>query len=553
MTAKHSRLKTIGLILACAVPGLLTVPASQALTLQEAAALALENSSRIQSEGITIQLKAADRDLAYQYFDPSFDASLTYTDTRDYLYPPEIRKFGEDFRVKDFIPDDTTEARIDISLSKLFLSGIQTRLRLVLTEKDSVHDRVDVEGIIDDVNALYPTPGGNRTVQDYSPITSGRVHFTLNIPLYGRGEVAEGIGNYYSMQGEYLAALAQKNHQVSEILAEVINAYWDNRLAVYRQQMRSESLARALEWEQGLNAMIERMPNPAAVRRNNAQNLSQIQGFIEDRRSALSSAESELARSRANLANALGVSQEKIREIGDASRNLSVDFDSLRNQVNVDAWSTLAIENRQDIRALRYEDIAAAELLKWMNNYNKPELDLQLDLVPQMASFGSSGLRAYGDALGNNMGGTGYIIGLHYSQKLGHSAGRARVSQARLNRMQNQINLDNALRSVDVELSSLSQSLLSSLDAVESAFRASVAFRQSVEAMQSERQALDSAYRRFEIERDWMNAAIESASMQTELAKVIVDIRHETGTLVSYAADGSLQINTDAVMQLPQL
>lgn len=557
MNAAKLRIKPITLTLALAAP-LLFAGTAQALSLNEATALAVKNSPQIMTEGINVKLKGADKDIAYKFFEPKVDAAYTVNSLGGFYYPPEIANVSLSSLAPGgtpnpaFLPDNVRTEDLSVSLKKIFLNGTYTELGVSMTKRDSERDKLSASAVVDNFNKVR---GQNLQIDDYFPLTYGVVKFVTRIPLWGRGDLAEGIGDFESKKYKHQAAVANMNHAVSSILASAVYAYWDNRAAVAKYQFRKESLERVERWATRIQEVIGKMDNPAAVRAQYAAELNRIDGYVKERRTNLNNAKSELEQSRSALANALGVSLKKATEMGDASDPMP-ESGLNRDLVNVAKWNETALANRLDIQALRLENTAADELLKWMTDYAKPELNVILAAHQQMVDFGKTGglgEDAYIRALGNLSGDLGYTAGIQFSMKLDHVAAKGRITQATLNKMKNQIDLNAKIHKTGVDLKALADKVNTTIATTESSGDTAKAYRTSVDAAVADKsQTLAVAYRQFETERDWVNAEVERINAQATLAKVIVEVRHQTASLVQYTTDSS-QVRLQDIVTLPKL
>ncbi|HLA36007.1 MAG TPA: TolC family protein [Rhodocyclaceae bacterium] len=559
MNVANFRIKTIALAVALTAPVLFSTTAN-ALTLHEATQLAIKNSPQIMTEGINVKLKGADKDIAYKFFEPKLDASYTYNDLRGFHYPPEIANVSLSSLAPGgipnpaFLPDNVRTEDLAVSLKKIFENGIYTELGLSLTKRDSEKDRLSASAAIDNFNKV---PGQNLSLDDYFPLTYGVVKFVTRLPLWGRGDLAEAIGDFESKQFKLQAAVANMNHAISSILASAVYAYWDNRAAVVKYQVRQESLARTERWVTKIQEIIGSSPKPEEARAKFAAELNRIDGYVKERRNNLNAAKSELEQSRATLANALGIPLKKAMEMGDAI-DVMPEAGVDRDLVDVAKWNEQALAHRLDIQAIKLEGRAADELLKWMKDYADPELNVILAAHQQMVGFGKKesddiGTSGFLNALQNPSGRTGFTAGVQFSMKFDHVAAKGRVTQATLNKMKTGIDLNAKIQKTGVDLKGLADRVNTSVASTASAAETAKAYRASVEAATADKsQSMATAYRQFEAERDWINAEVDRVNTLATLAKVVVEVRHQTATLVKYTTDSG-QVELRDIVTLPKL
>lgn len=538
------------LALALAVSALFSVDL-HALTLQEATGLALKNSPQIMTEGINVKLKGADKDIAYQFFDPKLSASIMANQLGGFDYPAEIERVAlasltGGSPVTSFLPDNYRQDDLTVSLTKIFLSGIYTELTLTETQKDSDHDKLAAAPLLQALN----NGGMHVTFSNYFPYTYGVLKFITRFPLWGRGDLAQGIGDYKSKELLHAAAIDHLNYALSSILASAVYAYWDNRAAVANYELRKASFERISKWTQRINEVIDHQPNPTGVRAQNAAYLSRFDAFLQEKQKDLKTAETALQASRSNLANALGIPLAKATAIGDATDQIPTISDI--DGIDVKAWNDLAMSKRFDIKALNTQVLAADELLKGMEDYQKPELNLVMALHQQMATFGKNSVDGFTGAVDNLSGNLGYTVGLQFNMKLGgNTAARGRVTQATLNKMKAQIDLNNGVRKLNVDLKGIADRIASTAATAKSARESAMTYAKSVEAAVSDkRQTLDNAFRQFDTERYWVNSAADRIAAEASLAKLVIEARHQSGTLIN-PAEGENQITLQSMTTLP--
>lgn len=540
------------LFMAVAIPALFSSTVS-ALSLQEATGLAIKNSPTIMTEGINVKLKGADADIAYKYFDPKLEAEYMRNNLGGFNYPEEIEKLSlaslgiNATSQASFLPDNIRTDDLKLSLKKIFLNGLYTELAINLTQRDSEREKLAGSDAVDALN----NGGMNKSIHDYFPFTYGVMKFVTRVPLWGRGDLAEGIGDYESKKLKYEAAIANMNYAVSSILASAIYAYWDNWAAAAKYKLRKGSLERAENWYAKINEVIAQMKNSQAIKAQYSSDLNRIEGYVQEKRKDMNNAETELSQSRSTLANALGLPLNKALAMGDANDPLP-EMSISSSLIDPDAWNKMALEKRLDIQALKLEDQSADELLKWMKDYDKPELNLVLAVHQQMVDFGKDTvMNNYMDTLEKQSGDLGYTVGLQYTQIIGKTAAKGRITQATLNKMKNQIALNNTIRKTGVDLKGLAEKVNSTIRAADSAAQSADSYKRSVVAAQSDKsQTLATAYRQFDTERDWINGEADRISAQATLAKVIVEVRHQTATLIQRTNDIS-QIKLQDIITLP--
>jgi outer membrane protein TolC len=548
-----SRLKPLAASLALITP-LLFAGSAQAIGLNEITALAIKNSPQIMTAGIDVKLKGADKDIAYRFFDPKVDAEYMINSLGGFGYPEEIENLslasltGGTSPNAAFLPDNVRTEDFKLALKKIFTNGIYTELAINLTERDSDKDKISASAAVSALN----NGGMGANIDNYFPLTYGVLKFVTRVPLWGRGDLAEAIGDYESKKLKHDAAVANMNHAISSILANAVYAYWDNQAAASKYQLRKESLERVERWVARIDDVVKGMENPAAIRAEFSADLNRIDGFLKEKRKDLTNAQAELNQSRANLANAIGVPLDKALTMGDATDPLPDPKSVNAALVDVKAWNDKAVATRLDIQALKLEDKAADQLLKWMTNYAKPELNLVGALHQQRANFGgSNAISNMWNAGTDPSGDLGYTVGLQFNWVLGKTAAKGRVTQASLNKMKNQIALNNTIRKVGVDLKGLADKVNNTLNTAQASAQSAEAYRVSVTAAQSDKnQTFAAAYRQLETERDWVNAEIDRTNALATLGKVIVEVRHQTATLVERTEDSS-QVKLQDIVSLP--
>lgn len=521
-----------------------------ALSLEEATTLAIKNSPKILTEGLTVKGKGAEKDVAYKTFDPKLEAEYTVNKLGGFEYPDELERLSLASLTgaspnTSFLPDNSRTHDLKLALKKVFLTGIYTEFGVNVTQKITDRDKLSLSPAIKALN----NGGLRRSVDDYFPLDYGLIKFVTRFPLWGRGDLAEAIGDYKSKQLKHQAAVANMNYAISSIIASAVYAYWDNRAAVALYELRKTSFERVQKWQKHILQIMDNTPNPAATRASYAADLGRIDGFVKEKNKDFNAAQTVLNDTRAALANALGIPLVKAKEIGDATDPIPILSNT--NGVDAQVWHEIALNKRFDIQALKLEEQAANEFLSWMNDYSDPELNLVLALHQQMSDFGDDGVSGYYNTVKNPSGDLGYTVGLQFSMKIGNSAGKGRITQATLGKMQIKINLDNKLRQINVDIKGYADRLISTIATVNSATQSANAYAQSAEAARADkRQTMETAYKQFDTERYWVNAEADRIAAEALLAKAIIETRHQTGTLINPTETDS-QIKLQDMVSLP--
>jgi outer membrane protein TolC len=547
MNKPDFRLKVTTMALALAAPTLFSSNL-QALTLKDATELAIKNSPGIMTERINAKLKEADKLIAYKYFDPKIDASYTVNQLGGFEYPDEIEtlslaSLNSGSPTTNFLPDEKMEGEFKVSAKKIFLNGVYTEVAVDLKQTDSELTKIQVSPALEALD----NGGQNKTVNDYFPMSAGAIKFITRFPLWGRGDLAEAIGDYQNKKHLYDSAQAEIHHKIAKILKEAVGAYWDNRAATQTYALRKESLDRIEKWAAKIHEVINGMENADAVKAQFGSDLDRIEGFVQEKRKDLNNAETALNTSREKLAKSLGITIEKATEMGDATDDMPVAGE-LDTQFDPAQWSELAINNRMDIQARKLEEKGATEMLDWFMDFNYPEVNLILAAHQQVVDFGNGGPEGYFAALGNPSGDLGYTAGLQFSMKLGNSAGLGRATQATLLKMKAQIGLKQIMQEAGVITKSLASQVSSNIKSADSAAQSANAYRKSVDSSRADKsQTIATAYRQFETERDWINAEADRIQAEADLAKLIAEVRFQTGTLVQHGGDAQEVRLTDLV------
>ncbi len=547
------RLKTLAMSLALAAPSLFSGNAL-AIGLNEVTSLAIKNSPQIMTAGIDVKLKGADVDVAHKFFDPKIESEYTSTSLGGFGYPKEIENLslasltGGATPSPSFLPDNVRTEDFKLALKNIYTNGIYTEVGINITQRDSEKDKLSASAAVSALN----NGGMGANIDDFFPLTYGVLKFVTRVPLWGRGDLAEAIGDYESKKLKLEAAMANMNYAISSTLANAVYAYWDNQAAAGKYQLRKESVERVEKWVSRIDEVIKGMENPAGVRTQFGADLNRIDGFMKEKRKDLTNAKTDLDQSRANLANAIGVPLSKAVSMGDATDPL-LDPSSINlGLVDAKAWYDRALSSRLDIEALRLEDKAADSLLEWMKDYAKPELNVIGALHQQSAHFGSNGtVSNMWDSATSQSGKLGTTIGLQLNWVLGKTASKGRITQATLNKMKNQIALNNTVRKVEVDLKGLADKVNSTVNTAHTAAQSAEAYHVSVKASQADKnQTFAAAYRQFESERDWVNAEVDRVNALATLSKVVVEVRHQTATLLERTDDSS-QVKLQDIVKLP--
>lgn len=510
--------KTALLILALAL-GLTTEPPSAAKAenapLQQTGLInvlriTLENQPDIKLAGMDVDDADGNLQAAGGQFDATLFGNLFYQKNDSILTEYEQNLLGYEAE-----KDETVG--LEAGVQKTFRNGYQGKASVKTARED---DQSGLEG--------YPT------------ITRNVIEFSVTIPLsQGKGEAitAEERENQLRMK----AARQQRQKIISDAIAAGANAYWDYLEAHRYLGIKEEMEARTLAFLAKTNRMVE-LGELAAT------DSTQLKAQLATLRGERIEAERSLYEAKQRLGMSMGIPFSQIDDLGeplDAFPGLGeTDCALLPAPARL---AEQALDKRGDYQAAKLEEeILEVQLEKDADNL-KPRLDLELSANFEGIGEDNSTL----DPAVEETTGPGGMIMLKGEWPVANNSSRGRMlaNQARQRQAR--------LRTLELERSIHSNIAVSVMD-VQRLAKAAINLDEAVQlyntAIEDEisrlKLGLSTLTNAITIEDKSNTAQEDLIIQQSALAKAIVKLRNETGTLLKMDNETGM-VDLEAITTLP--
>ncbi len=248
---------------------------------------------------------------------------------------------------------------LSTSITKKFRNGISTSLSYLMTQYD--------HPVPDPMGAAIPTTN------------STQLNFKVDIPLLkGSGKVSSGAAENAAIL-ESRATEADYKHLVSQTVLTTVNRYWDYVAAYSINAYLAESKRTIDTWH----------------RKSNHSDNHLLAGYRAEKQSSLIESEKVLQASAIALASAMGIQATAIETLGKPNvegfpKNWREELKNLDAVTLTDSWTNMALQNRNDIQALKIRLDAAQILLAREKNNLNPSLNLSFSYGTDGFSYGNS-------------------------------------------------------------------------------------------------------------------------------------------------------------------
>lgn len=425
----------------------------------------------------------------------TFDVSLNSSANRirDYTMTPPL------------VQSDTTS--LSVALTKMFRSGI----RVTVGE--------DATG--GDYNSMYGD----------APQTESNLKFQVVVPLLkGRGQVSAAAAET-SAELTAKAAGMTTEHAFATAVETIGNDYWDYLQAIDLLKLAIDAECRSEKILADTKVLVQREAKPRSL-------LSSLEADLATKRAQLFSREQEVFRSRNQLALDLGIPVRNAALLPIASMAFP-DFQLETTELLLQHQNKLyaiALKRRKDLQSARL-DLKSQQVLEDKTKRDLlPELNLTLGNNYHGFADGNNG-STFADAFrGAN---SGYIYGLTLSIPLQNNTARGQLRLQRAQTERSQLTLKQLQEQIYNDVVVAANGLYQA--------RAQLAQQRLAQKMYS--RALNDEILRFHLNKatlldvmdaeDRLNNAQSSVvTAQASVAKALITLRYQTGTLFSQEKNG---------------
>ncbi|CAA9275190.1 MAG: hypothetical protein AVDCRST_MAG56-3446 [uncultured Cytophagales bacterium] len=497
-----------------------------ACNLENLTELTLAKSPLIQLNRLEIDRSKANLQVQTSAFDYQTNAGIGFNHNRSNLFASDPRRSI----MADPLRTNTTD----------FTGSLQRRLR---------------SGLVASVSADYtrlshnfPRNQFNEEVSPYLPDHSASAMLSLTQPLLrGRGgRIATAAERASSMLVESAQSEFVLNSSYQVLQTGI--AYWQYLNAHQRLAIFEENEARVRNVLQITEKLVEADKKPAS-------DLVQIKADLAGQQRQTIVARQELLNTRINLGKVVGLD-------GLESGQLSVplnEFPTLAESgfaetLSQEAMVAIARQHRSDLAAFTKAQEALKVQLDLARNNLKPQLDLSGYVGYGGSAVGNGFNRIYAPFINRQGRDVNTGFRLNFAFPLNNNLAAANFSQQKI-ALQNQlISYDNLVRNIDLNISAALNNLTNSVLVLQKA-RETLEYSQNVfENEQAKFQnGLTTILNLILFQERLTYAQLDYLQAQQQFAMALVNLRFETGTLLSAAnASEAFSVRPDAFYTVPK-
>ncbi len=382
---------------------------------------------------------------------------------------------------------------------------------------------------------------------DLTTSNESTVNFKLNIPLL-KGATSDSVAaaeNAVTLQ--YEASKHNLNFLISTISLNAINAYWDYKIAEETLEINRASEQRIQEWTTEAERIFIKK-DPAHIKEAQEKYFIEIQAaqaYLANKRLNVVSSTQALEQARVALLMAMGTPYADFSQVKVSGEKLpKFSASAVKSSQLNKTWVSQAMENRADLKALNLLQEANTVMVKKYERDLLPQLDVTLNAGYQGLSEDSS-VRAFGNTLYSNVPGPNLSGQIGFAYPLENNTQEGLLKKQEMTKRQTAINIGQLERSIsaalDVDVSLLDRYMVTK-DMAEKA----ISFYQPTVNNLAKQTMQDGHSMLFllQYETSLVNSMINKLQVESALAKLIADVRHQTGTLISSNGTGqSIDMN----------
>ncbi|MGZ5624822.1 MAG: TolC family protein, partial [Methylobacter sp.] len=370
---------------------------------------------------------------------------------------------------------------------------------------------------------------------DLKTSNESSVNFQLNIPLLkGATEESAGAAEKAAIL-QYQAAQNDLSFLVSSIVLNAVNAYWDYKVAKETLEINRISEKRVQEWTDKAEQLFI-LKDPAHADQMRAKYRAEIDAvlaYLSNKHLSVISSTQLMEQAKIALSVAMGTPYKDFGLVTVSTEQFP-KFEPAKlsaQQLNKN-WVAQAMEHRADLKAINLRQEANNVLVKKYTRDLMPQLDVSLNAGYQGLSEGASA-STFGDAVYRNVPGPNLGGQLSFAYPLENNVQEGLLARQKALTRSTEVGMGQLERTisalVDVDVSLLTRRMTEK-DMAEKA----VAFYQPAVNELAER-AMHNApmmLNLLEYEDRLVGAKVSRLQVESALAKLIAEVRFQTGTLV---------------------
>lgn len=485
--------------------------------------LAFAKSPNIQRNYFSIQDSEAELQIQRSVFDYNLNSELAYQRNHYWLFDTDTRNLYVDRILKSNTVD--------------FYSKLQKKIRSGQTLK---------------LDLQYSFNNDNFPFNNFSQFIGPRVgDYTQILKLSLVQPLLRGRGTRITTISERVAGLyieiTKENSAYGnsyEIL-QIGDAYWNYYTAF-------KNLEIYLQNEKRVRDVLEMTKELVKADKKPAGDLSQIYADLANQEKLTVTAQQNLYNARLNLGRVVGLSDDESQQIGDPQNGFPTAQESgVSQSLDKEFFTNLALQNRNDLIAAQKSTTAAEMQYELAENNKKPQLDLEGFFFYGNASQGNGRNYKFSSLVNDEGRYMGAGAKLTFSFALNNNFAKGNLYRSRVALTDQNVVTKNLQRNIELNISTAVNNLQSSVLILE----------RSKEALENYRKAFNDEQLKFQtglttllnvilFQERLTNSELQYLQAQQNFALSILNLRHETGTLISQDAKG-FKINRESYYSIP--
>lgn len=377
-------------------------------------------------------------------------------------------------------------------------------------------------------------------------VNTGTLSFSVVQPLLRGRRRQAVVGSELAAERELLGTRFDWAHTAAATLRNTATQYWQARAALIELDVLRDNERRSGELLEQTRRLVEAELTPAA-------DLLQLEANLISAEVSRIAGEAAAFRQLRLLATAMGLDAERADRMPLPSDPLP-DPSTATPIPSSTQLLALAYRLRGDLRASVERVEAAERLLAVASDALRPRLDLVLEPSWEGLVDGDDADDWF-SSLFTHVPGASISLGLRYAWPVGNDTATGAEIQARAGERQRRLAVDALRIEIGARVPTALDSLVRTLDTIERLERSIALFEKTVENQIKKLRAGQATLIDVIDQRDRLVAARQSlVRAQLSLAIALVDLRFETGTLVSFDEadpDAPLDVGTSDFVTLP--
>jgi len=378
-------------------------------------------------------------------------------------------------------------------------------------------------------------PEANAQGIDLTTSNESSVNFQLNIPLLKGATRESAAAGENAAILQYQAAQSDLSFLISSIVLNAVNAYWDYKVAEQTLEINRISEQRVQEWTDKAEQLFI-LKDPAHADEMRAKYRAEIDAvlaYLSNKHLSVISSTQLMEQAKIALSIAMGTPYKDFGLVTVSTEQFP-KFETVKlsaEQLNKN-WVAQAMEHRADLKAINLRQEANNVLVKKYTRDLMPQLDVSLNAGYQGLSEGASA-STFGDSVYRNVPGPNLSGQLSFAYPLENNVQEGLLARQKALSRSTEVGMGQLERTISA-LVDVDVSLLTRRMTEKNMAEKAVAFYQPAVNELVER-ALKNAptmLNLLEYEDRLVGAKISRLQVESALAKLIAEVRFQTGTLI---------------------